>query len=721
MMHLCLLFECDEKMRLKTCTNLDCKNNWQFVGENETVVTTFSKTVTLIKNACYSIDKNIRMPWICGRVNCLAVSLKKDYVAVALNGRPATIYAFNVYNLNDKRLMMNNLQNCRATEFISLAFTADSENICAILGAPDWLFLIYKCKDGILLNFSKAVYNLKIETIKCIATNNYDNACVLICGRNIFRRIVLKKGRWDDVGYQCRDHVTFTSGCWLTQYDALVGTSDGRLAIFCPSKLLTTYSVYETKEIILPDMVYKNKVEPSDRLDRLPNTDKRRKFKRVDNLIAYKHGFAFSCGKNEIFVFKSDKPRCWRLTDILKLNIDFKYTEAFYKNAPNFTGISFTASLSKIIVSLSDGRAFIGKLTDTKEDSMYVHQCSLLTIYGPSLNHTEEIRDVKTCLWKPIFITVGNSDKLCKVWDYKSKTLLFSTHFKFGIYSVSIHPLGIFVLLGLRHFLEMCILGINGFTRYHSFNSQRCRISTFSEDGTLFVFTYETFVDHEIHVYSTTTLNCIHKFKNELLLDEGDLKILQATHIVNEFNGLYRTAQDVRVLTLEKTLPLNEKENKLVINENLTLIKDNYIVNFEYDEEKGNYSFHRECQHKIFNAKITASRTSDLRRYLVLGFHDGRIIVLPKPQADPLTWSLLNTHTKAITKILLSRNDKYMLTSDRSGTTIIWRLGNLYKDKKKMSRLPHSIHDKHYLVDENFSVPKESTDDFPLVDNDNAD
>lgn len=128
--------------------------------------------------------------------------------------------------------------------------------------------------------------------------------------------------------------------------------------------------------------------------------------------------------------------------------------------------------------------------------------------WGPTL-HYGRIGGLSTCIWKPLFMTSGLDDRSLRLWNYEQETLELYKEFHEDIFGISIHPTGLFAVVGFSSRLRFLTITIDNLIKTREFNVKCCKLCSFSKLGHLFAGTN----GNMIQVYSTVSFEQLHVLK----------------------------------------------------------------------------------------------------------------------------------------------------------------------------------------------------------------
>jgi len=103
--------------------------------------------------------------------------------------------------------------------------------------------------------------------------------------------------------------------------------------------------------------------------------------------------------------------------------------------------------------------------------------------HGPSpLVKSAAINSMDVCVWKPILATCGR-DQTVRIWNYEEKTMELTKHFKVEPLSVSMHPSGLFVVVGFVDKVRIMSILMDDLRVVREVSAKACRECRFSSGG----------------------------------------------------------------------------------------------------------------------------------------------------------------------------------------------------------------------------------------------
>lgn len=90
------------------------------------------------------------------------------------------------------------------------------------------------------------------------------------------------------------------------------------------------------------------------------------------------------------------------------------------------------------------------------------------------------------CKWKPTLLTAGKEDRSLRIWDYEKEAQMLYKQYQEDIYSVDMHPTGLYAVVGFASKLRYLTILIDEFIVTREIPIRYCNVCKFSEQGHLF-------------------------------------------------------------------------------------------------------------------------------------------------------------------------------------------------------------------------------------------
>ncbi|CAF3796054.1 unnamed protein product, partial [Rotaria magnacalcarata] len=457
----------------------------------------------------YGIDQKAQRVIPCSMsaqaLTTMTVSPNRRVIAVAerINDRPQV----TIYDLQSgKRRKTLQSELIKSNEIVSLLFSSDSKYLLTQGGAPDYALVYWSWEK------SKVMAHLDVKpptgpqanaTINQVSFNPQDNTQICTIGHGLFKMFRYAESALKPSQNLKQEHFNFTCHCWVSDDRLLAGTDQGKLFVIQNGEILHEIKIDSKSE---PRSVASHHttderlglVESS--MDINASSDYIGKFE-IKCIIPFSRGVLVAAGANKVYMFD-------RVDD---------NREYFRRNREILLPVDPTdKSNSERVVSmcLSPSEETLVALTDLQQ----IYQLSFSGIditkdvatfsYLTEGFHHAQVTGVDTCVRKQLIATCG-VDKSVRLWNYETGTLEVCKEFQEEAYTVSIHPSGLFILVGFSDKLKLFTILIDDLRPFKEFSIRGCREALFSNGGHLFAAVH----GNVIQIYSTVTFDNVTNLK----------------------------------------------------------------------------------------------------------------------------------------------------------------------------------------------------------------
>lgn len=397
-------------------------------------------------------------------ITCLAVNSTKRYLAVGEKCQDgAVVTIFDLVTAKKRKTL--SFTECDATEFVSIAFSADNKYLLtqtgpSTSGKHDWT-LIYWMWDKARPMDSMKVSNSQGAAIREVSFNPSDSSVVCVIGDGIFKFIQMKEG-FKVLPVAPTKMQNFLCHIWLTDDKMLVCCENGDLMLFDNAGEFQT---------VLPT----SPGEP----------------RAATCAVSFSKGFLTGGDDGLIRVFeKSDDPKeVYKNTKSIPVD-----------GASNGTGIrNLALSPSEELLAVSTSTSQLLQLSLLGQDLLKPDESPA---FDPIITpfHTGAILGMDVCIRKPLVVTCG-ADKSVRVWNYVEKTCELCKFFNEEAYSVAFHPSGFHLIIGFSDKLRLMNLLMEDMKIYKDIPIKACRECRFSNGGQYFA----AVSGNTVQVYKTYT------------------------------------------------------------------------------------------------------------------------------------------------------------------------------------------------------------------------
>lgn len=209
-------------------------------------------------------------------------------------------------------------------------------------------------------------------------------------------------------------------------------------------------------------------------------------------------GMVFAYGSGRIIAFlKVDNSKFIKNGTFEVPEIHVKvHKETLY----TINNISASSSNDKLVVSCGWSQLFrttLWKPNIEKEDAQ------TLELLGQSL-HQGNIKCMATCPWKSIFMTYSEDDRILKIWNFLSESVILKKQFSDDITCISLHPTGLYCFVGFVDKIKLMSILLDDMITTRELKVSNCSQVSFSRGGQLFALVLENM----IKVIITVNFHC---------------------------------------------------------------------------------------------------------------------------------------------------------------------------------------------------------------------
>ncbi|XP_050527908.1 cilia- and flagella-associated protein 57-like [Daktulosphaira vitifoliae] len=610
----------------------------------------------------------------------------RNVVALAERGGRPKVRIYDLESLKYKHTL-EVPQKDKANGIINLKFSCDDIFLAVLTDGPDFMMYFYSWENSMIESSTQAIEpSTFIGPVLDMALNPSDSTIMCFVGSNLFRLMTITETVWKQYGFQTIKDVNFTSVCWLNGDRILAGTLDCRIFYIENGNLRAVYVANTIKYI---DIKY-NMENP---LEVLASHSKTDQYRNVRCLTPINTGFLFIVGRNNIFYFakeNDDKIYSKRAEfaiekdlGILEENISLQTVEC----------LSINPSTQKLVCVTKMSQMYWTTLALTPD--IILGSTVKLKPLGEDM-HYGGIASLSTCQWKPIFLTCGKIDGTIKVWDYISQTLIFSQHYQENVFSVSVHPTGLYSLASFISKVEFQLIQMEGLKEWKKIAMMDCNLTAFSNSGHMFALANH----HKVDVYCSV----IFEHRYTLRGHSGIITALRwGFHDANLITcGLDGAIYEYNMRTGERDLDIVNPE---IVYIDLVVSKDTsrmfpiaqdgrfreiYNQTVCIKKFSNLYLFRNVNIHK---GNLNAAVLSNTDSMLFIAAEHGVVLSFALPIITKIQFNEFRMHNQNITKMCITMNDLFFITCSNDGSLCIWEVKNT---EDKMIKV-HS--DFNYLDD----------------------
>ncbi|XP_054279032.1 cilia- and flagella-associated protein 57-like [Macrosteles quadrilineatus] len=636
--------------------------------------------VLVIHNYVQMTQFYIKLPEPQKVLNIICVSPNKKIIAIAEEGDKPCISLYDVKSMKRKKVLGLPYESS-AKEFVSIAFTFDSRYLVAVVGEPDWMMLFYNWEKGKVESQTRA-NNPPANTgpVTQVCPNPTDGAVVVIVGPGLFRLMSVSDTVWRQYGFQKADKMPIKCVCWITPDRVLAGTEDDRLIVVEYGDLRGRYRASVISEFdvqVLEDQPGAYSYNTECKID----SDK-----EVTCVLAFSNGFAYSIA-NYIIVFEKQTKYRYKRKNVYRIG-GIEIRGEMSEEMNTIRNLAVNPAQDRILATTQQSQIYYSALLPADAPASAADAMTVMDCLGESLHHGP-IAGLATCAWKTIFMTCGEIDRTVRVWDLTTESLILTKHYQEDIFSVALHPTGLYATVGFSDKLRFMLVLLDDLNTIREFSIRTCRQVAFSNTGNMFAAVNAS----TIQVFCVITFQCVYYLKghNEYVRslvwtpDDRSLFSCGSDGAIYEWNTYDGTrANDVITKQCDYMGLATSQDGKLVYGVGSDgLLKE--INNAEILREE---SLHHSCLYAV-----QLSRSDQM---MFCTGTKGAILSVRYPLLRPPEFAEFFLHNNPVTMIKLSYDDLNLISCSNDGTMCIWKLINT--DRKCIKMDPDFSYSKEILI-----------------------
>ncbi|NXI39863.1 CFA57 protein, partial [Galbula dea] len=600
-------------------------------------------------------------------VQALAVSPNRQYLAVSetVAEQPVlTIYELSTEPARRRRTLV--AAEVPAREAVSLAFSPDCRYLAAATAPPEGHLTYWLWEKKELLAA------VRIEApgsgVCQVSFNPQDNEQICITGNVFFKLFKYSEGALKQVNLQKGEPQNYLCHAWLSEEEVICGTDTGKLFLFETGELHWETSVEYKKppkelEEDATTEEYESSSDVSYELASEDNSLQQDSLPQVSAVTAYSKGFACSSSPGVVLLFEKTKEKeVYKECQEIWLPRDLFSSDPKKSVKQDITCICFSPSEETIVINTNKNQLYMFPMLSidhTKEKAAYF-------VYLNFPLHSASITGLDISIWKPILATCS-LDRSIRIWNYKMNTLELCKEYREEAYTVSLHPTGLFCLVGFSDKLRFISLLYEDMHVFKEFPVRKCRECSFSNGGHLFA----AVSGNVIQIYSSITFENINSLKGHsgkihaVKWSADDAKVVSCdTHgAVYEWNLLTGKRESESVL-------------ESCIYSSIALSSDAKIIfavgSDQTLKEISKSSIQREVP--AFDVVYTAVAVSHSGHMVFVGTSLGTIRAMKYPLPLTRDFNEYQAHAGAVTKMSLTNDDLFLLTASEDGSIFIWKV-----------------------------------------------
>ncbi|XP_073957164.1 cilia- and flagella-associated protein 57-like isoform X1 [Choristoneura fumiferana] len=598
---------------------------------------------------------------------------------IAEEGQKPIITIYDLTTYKRRKILTVPFENSTAREFACVQFSYDSKYLVAITGEPDWYLYYYNWDKGKVESHAKAQNPSGQGTVESVQCNPSDATLVVITGPYTFRIMNVSETVWRQWGWCKAENINITSCMWLSPDRILIGTDNGVIMMIENGELRQNciFQAFDITEMSLKKVESTEGAEESG--DKTSTSSKQETTSDQDSegagevypvtsFVNFPKGFVFACGPGYVHMFEKETIHHYR-----KRNV-FRISRKCYKHTRDYPLWSPLDAIQHIAIDPNQETLLI---TTLRKQLYYVKLFGQHMLQNPEIPFTElgpamhfgRINSLSMCAWKPIFMTSGEQDKSIRIWNYMTDDIEMIKLYQEEIQCVSLHPTGLFAIVGFSDKLRFMVVLIDDFEVMREFPIRNCKRAKFSTNGHLFAAVN----GQVIQVFSSVSFVNMFNLKghngivSSLAWSANDLVLVSCGSEGAVYEWSMSTGQRIGEVIL--------KTNQFAACAANSIGKLTYAVGSDGEiKEIGANIIRRNLPLIGCSLDTIVLSRSDMMLFITGG--EGGVTSVHLPLLDKAIFNEFHMHNKKVGCIALSYDDQTLVSVAEDASICVWRLTN---------------------------------------------
>ncbi|KAM3668616.1 cilia- and flagella-associated protein 57 [Ammospiza maritima maritima] len=593
-------------------------------------------------------------------VQALAVSPDRRFLALseAAGERPVlAVYELSAERARRRKVLAAEEQPAR--QAVSLAFSPDSQLLAAATAPPEGHLACW------LWEKQQLVATVRVPAAgdgPCqVSFNPQDNTQVCITGNGYFKLFKYSEGYLKQMNLQRGEPENYLCHAWLSAEEVICGTDTGKLSLFETGDLRWEKSLEYRKP---PRKQEERTTEEYESGAAFEDTSlQQHSLPQISAVAAYSKGFACSPSPGVVLLFeKTSEEEAYEERQEVWLPQDLFSTDPKKSSRQDITWICFSPSEEVMVVSTNKNQLYMFTMFSNK---LIREKISYFSYMNFPL-HSNSITGLDMCTWKPILATCS-LDRSVRIWNYKKNTLELCKEYQEEAHTVSLHPTGLFCLVGFSDKLRFISLLYEDMHVFKEFAVKKCRECSFSNGGHLFAIVN----GNVIQIYSGITFQNVTNLK-------GHTGMVHAIKWSSDDTKL--VSCDTHGAVYKWNLLTGKKESECVLKtciySSISLTYDAKIIFAVGSDQTLKEISESSIKHEVpardvVYTTVAVSRSGCL---VFVGTSLGTIRAMKYPLTQKKNFSEYQAHAGAVTKMTVTSDDQFLLTASEDGCVFIWRV-----------------------------------------------
>ncbi|XP_064521570.1 cilia- and flagella-associated protein 57 isoform X2 [Pseudopipra pipra] len=599
-------------------------------------------------------------------VQALAVSPNRRFLAVSeAAGEQPVLAVYELFAERARRRRALATAELPARQAVSLAFSPDGRYLATATAMPEGVLTCWLWEKHQL---EAAVRLLAPGSGPCqVSFSPQDSTQLCITGNGFFKLFKYSEGNLKQMNLQKGEPENYLCHAWLSEEKVVCGTDTGKLSVFETGELHweTNLEYRKPPRELEEDATTKEYESSLDVSCGLASEDitQHSSLPQISAVAAYSKGFACSPSPGVVLLFEKTKGQeAYEESQEIWLPQDQFRTEPKKSDRQDITCICFSPSEETMVISTNKHQLYMFPMVSTK----LIREKTSYFAYLNFPLHSDSITGLDMCIWKPILATCS-LDRSVRIWNYKTNTLELCKEYQEEAYTVSLHPTGLFCLVGFSDKLRFISLLYEDMHVFKEFAVRKCRECSFSNGGHLFAAVN----GNVIQIYSSITFDNVTNLKGH----SGKIHAIKWSADDAKF-----VSCDTHGAVFEWNLMTGKRESECVLKtciySSISLSSDAKIIFAVGSDQTLKEISESSIQHEVpaYGVVYTAVAVSHSGHMIYVGTSLGTIRAMKYPLTLKRDFHEYQAHAGAVTKMSVTSDDQFLLTASEDGCIFIWKV-----------------------------------------------
>ncbi|KAJ3227958.1 Cilia- and flagella-associated protein 57 [Clydaea vesicula] len=610
-------------------------------------------------------------------ISSLTVSPDRHFLAIGEKGSRPSINVFDITSIRKRRTLYACSETISAKEFISLGFSSDSKYMAAQLCGPEWILHYYAWDKGKLIATINSHSDNPESTVLQVSVNPSDGTVIFVLGDNFVKQYRYTEGELLKIEVDVPKNVSnsiFKTHSWLNGDFVAIGTEDGKVLILNPGGSITQEiqinSTFLSKISLPasnnPSVMNQNICSSTHQMQQNLGASQSNSNFSIESIVVTNTGLIAGSKNGNIVCFDNS-------TDIETGNRKYIPNKKFLvPDGGVVRTMAIASTEAHLLVELESNQILKIPLIIKQEEQFDEIKFEAIS----EAFHHGQILGLDLCCRKPLLVTCSN-DKSIRLWNYVTGQCELIKYYPEEAYSVSLHPSGLYLLVGFSDKLRFLNVLMDDFRFFKEFSIRGCKECKFSNGGHIFAAVH----GNTIQVYSTWT------FENICVLKGHNGKV-KSLYWSPDDNFIVSAGADGAIYTWN--IRDLKRESEYILKTcafSSAICTPNGKVVYAVGSDKMVKEITESQVTCEFDGGIVATQIclSHSGKMLFVGTANGSIRSIKFPfTSDPDSFQEHFAHSGAITNLRMSFDDQYLFSASEDGCIYSFRVSE--KEERGIKR-----------------------------------